>query len=456
MFGDDETAGSRPGADLTAHDERGHEGDDGTMRAKDAVVDRRMRTRLVLSAGILAGVLAAVFFVLVRPSPNITFDVFYAAAESGMRGRVVYETGTGLYVYTPVVLLFFYPFVWLFEFETAMLAFRLFTVLWVVGYAALVAWFLDDVAALDRIDRLLVFGFVAATVYPVTVVATANFGIVFGSLLGVGFVVLERDRDAGGGAWAAAALVKGFPAMWGVYLLRVRRWRAVAAAIVTGLGATLLGVLWFGLDAYVRFVSVAAADRVRIERFAGGASPDNEAVTPIRPLSQLFPTVDPHVWTPIIVVVVLAGTAAIYYLVTTETVADRATLLLATVVGITFAMPTSQDLDVYLVYVPVLVLLYVERDGPVQALYALGTLLLAYNVGRGELRTVAGIAGDGVAGAVMAVGEPVLGFATMPLYGLVCLYAGCLLKARHRGRERGRTAAVRRRLDPVDDDTGGE
>ena len=423
------------------------------MTSPERRADRRTRTRLVLLASIVAGLLTVLFYLLLRPSPNITFGVFYAGAENAMTGQVVYETRYGLYVYTPVVLLFFYPFVWLFDFPTAVLAFRVFNVVWVAGYAALVAGFVGSVADVERVDRLLVAGFVAGTVYPVTIVATANVGIIFGSLLGVGFVLLERDRPSGGAVWALASLVKGFPALWGLYLLRVRRIRAVAAAVATGVGATLLGLALYGVDAYLRFFTVAAADRVRIQRFAGGNSPDNEAVTPIRPLSQLFPNVDPTVWTPVIVVVVVALTAAAYYLLSADDLTDRATLLLATVVAITFALPTSQDLDVYLVYAPLVVLLFRERDRTVHAIYAVGTLCLAYNVGRGEVRSVTAAIDRGLSETVMVVAEPVLAFASMPLYGLVLLYAGCLLKAWRRGRERGRLTRLRQQLGLVEPST---
>ena len=423
------------------------------MTSPERRADRRTRTRLVLLASIVAGLLTVLFYLLLRPSPNITFGVFYAGAENAMTGQVVYETRYGLYVYTPVVLLFFYPFVWLFDFPTAVLAFRVFNVVWVAGYAALVAGFVGSVADVERVDRLLVAGFVAGTVYPVTIVATANVGIIFGSLLGVGFVLLERDRPSGGAVWALASLVKGFPALWGLYLLRVRRIRAVAAAVATGVGATLLGLALYGVDAYLRFFTVAAADRVRIQRFAGGNSPDNEAVTPIRPLSQLFPNVDPTVWTPVIVVVVVALTAAAYYLLSADDLTDRATLLLATVVAVTLALPTSQDLDVYLVYAPLVVLLFRERDRTVHAIYAVGTLCLAYNVGRGEIRSVTAAIDRGLSETVMVVAEPVLAFASMPLYGLVLLYAGCLLKAWRRGRERGRLTRLRQQLGLVEPST---
>lgn len=403
----------------------------------------RRRTRFVLILGIFGGVLTTIFFFFFRSSPNITFDVFYTAAGKSMEGQVIYRTERGLYVYTPVVLLFFYPFVWLFEFQNAILIFRFFNIAVLFGYAALVVQFLDQQTDINRFDRILIGAFVIGTVYPVTVIATANMGIVFGSLLGIGFVLLERNRDTGGAVWALASIIKGFPALWGLYLLRVQRWKAIASAIVTGVGATLLGIFLFGIDAYIRFFTGAASDRVRIQRFAGGNSPDNEAVTPVRPLAQLFPDVDPHLWIPIIILLVLTLTATSYYVLPTNELTDRATILLMTVISITFAMPTSQDLDVYLVYVPLLVLLYLERDDAVHNLYALGTIVISYNIGREELRIVFNMIHEDVSNVIMLFAEPTLAFASMPLYGLLILYAGCLLKTWHRGQETGR-------IDPIE------
>lgn len=412
------------------------------MSGQASLLDRRWRTRLVLAAGTIGGFLTILFYIFLRPSPNTTFGVFYAAAESAMAGDVVYHTEHGLFVYTPVVLLFFYPFTWLFELSTAVVAFRAFNVLFVLGYAVYVTRFIAGVAEIDRIDWIVIGGFISMSIYPVTVIATANMGIVFGSLLGIGFIMLERGKDRGGAMWAIASLIKGFPALWGVYLLRVKRWKAVGWAIVTGVTATLFGLLLYGVDAYLRFFTSAASSRVRIDRFTGGMSPDNEMVTPVRPLSQVFPNVDPHVWPPIILVSVLFSTIAVYYLIPKETLVDRSTLLLSTVIGLTLILPTSQDLDMYLLYVPVLVLLFQERNRSIHWIYLLGTVVLSYNIGREELRSVSGIAGQTFSDVVMWFGEPILSFASMPLYGMLLLYAGCLLKAYQRGRETGRIGRV--------------
>jgi hypothetical protein len=99
------------------------------------------------------------------------------------------------------------------------------------------------------------------------------------------------------------------------------------------------------------------------------------------------------------------------------------------------------------------VLLFRERDRTVHAIYAVGTLCLAYNVGRGEVRSVTAAIDRGLSETIMVVAEPVLAFASMPLYGLVLLYAGCLLKAWRRGRERGRLTRLRQQLGLVEPST---
>ena len=411
------------------------------MNLRRTLSDRRQRARLVLFAGIAGGLLTAVFYALFRPNPPTTFEVFYFAAAKSMSGPIVYKTGYGLWTYTPAALLYFYPYALLFDYPTALLVHRIISAVVTVGYALALVRFLGHHANLKRLDRIAVFGFATLSVYPIVIIITGTFEIVFATFLGMGWLLVESDRDGGGALWALASIVKGYPAFWGVYFLRVRRWRAVGAAMLSGIGGTLLGMVVFGFDAYVRFFRVAGTSRVRYEMFAGGGSPDNEAVTPLRALGQLFPTVDPSVWTPVLLVVVVCITLLVYYLIPAESLNDRATLLLVTILGVWFVMPTSQDLDTYIIYAPLLELLYIEREWQVQSLYALGTVVLSYNFGRTELRAVSEIVG--VADAVMLFGEPILTFATMPMYGLVALYAGCLVKAHIRGRESTRTARLR-------------
>jgi hypothetical protein len=399
------------------------------MNLSRILSSRRERTRIGIFLGVLGGILTAIFFALLRPDPPITFDVFYYAAKQSMSGRVVYETGYGLWTYTPASLLYFYPYAILFDFETALIVHRVISAIVSVLYGIALVKFIDTHTSTERIDRIAIFSFSIASVYPVVNVINGSFVGIFATMLGLGWLLMESKRDYGGGLWALASIVKGYPAFWGAYMIRVRNWRAIFAAVVTGLSATAIGLLVFGIDAYSRFFSVAGTSRVRYEMFRGGASPDNEAVTPLRALGQLFPNVDPSFWTPVILIVVVCITLAVYYTVPADSLNNRATLLLVTILGVWFIMPTSQDLDMYIIYAPLLVLLFIEREQWVQLSYVLGTVIMSFNFGRTELRTVSEL--FGISDFVMLIGEPVLSFATMPMWGLLTLYLGCIGKAYH-------------------------
>lgn len=414
------------------------------MNIRSLVSDQRQRTRVVLLLGVAGGIITLGFLVLLRPDHSGTFDVFYFAAKQSLSGSVPSDTGRGLWTYTPPALFYFYPYALLFDFQTAAIVHRVLSIIVTVAYAGALVRFIGQQVSLTSVDKVCLAGFACLSVYPVVNVVNGSFVGMFSALLGGGWLLLESDDEHGGALWALASIVKVYPAFWGLYLLRTRNWRATGVAIATGVGAILIGLLTFGFDAYVQFISSSGSSRVRYHLFRNGGSPDNEAVTPLRALGQLFPNVDPAAWTPVLLVVLGCLTLLVYYLVPSKTLNDRATLLLATILAIWFVMPTSQDMDSYIVYAPLLVLLYVEEDTLIQGTYAVGTLILSYNIGRGELRTVSEALG--FSDLTMAIGEPVLSFATMPMYGLFTLYVGCLLKAHLRGRQTGRTAQLKRKV----------
>lgn len=414
------------------------------MKIREMISNHRLRVRIALALGIIGGLMTLSFFMLFRPDPPTTFEVFYYAAELSMEGPVQHETGYGLWTYTPVSLLYFYPYAILFEYETAFVVHQILSVFVSFIYGGALAYFISNRVGIARIDKVLIVGFASLSVYPVVNVINGSFVGIFTFMLGGGWLLLEYEKDSGGVGWALASLLKGYPAFWGVYLLRVKRWRATAAAIVTGVSATLLGVLVFGFDAYIRFFSVAGDNRVRLNKFRQGGSPDNEMMTPIRGLSQLFPNVDPTIWPIVITIFVLIAAAFIYYLVPIETLNDRATLLLATIIGVFFIMPTTQDMDTYLLYAPLLVLLYTERHAIVQGLYTVATIILSYNIGRDELRAVSEALG--IAEWTMPIGEPILMFAKMPTYALYIMFAAILLSAWVRGKETGRLGKLQEKM----------
>jgi uncharacterized membrane protein YagU involved in acid resistance len=414
------------------------------MIPSEKLFDQRFRTRLALALGILGGILSLGFFVLFRPDPPTTFGVFYYAARMSLAGPIVYETGYGLWTYTPASLLYFYPYALLFEYETAFLVHRFLSISFAVFYGVVLHRFIDRHTRLSVLDKILITGFASTSVYPIVDAINGSFNIMFAGSLGLGWILLEYSDDRGGAVWALASIVKGFPVFWGAYLLRVRRWRATALAITTGISATLIGVLTFGIDAYIRFFTVAGESRVRLHAFRNGGSPDNEMMTPLRALAQLFPNIDPAIWPPIIAIIVISVTLIIYYLLPIDTLNQRATLLFATIVSVMFIMPTTQDMDTYLLYAPLLVLLYIERHTIVQGMYTVAAVILSYNIGRDELRAVS--EAFGIEGVAMAVGEPVLMFAKAPTYALYLIYTAIILSAWLKGRETGRIDDLKMRF----------
>ena len=397
------------------------------MKLISVLSNSQQRTRIGLFLGVFGGILTAAFFTLLRPNPPITFDVFYYAAKQSMSGPIVYETEYGLWTYTPASLLYFYPYAILLDFNSALLFHRVISMIITILYGAALTNFIHAHTSTKRIDRVAVFLFSIASVYPVVNIINGSFVGIFSTFLGLGWLLMESKRNYGGALWALASIVKGYPAFWGAYMIRVRNWRAILAAAGAGIGSTVVGVFVFGIDAYFRFFTVAGESRVRYEMFRGGASPDNEAVTPLRALSQLFPNIDPSLWTPLIFVVVSCITILVYYTISTDSLNNRATLLLVTILSVWFIMPTSQDLDTYIIYAPLLTLLFLERNQWVQSLYVLGTIIISYNFGRAELRAVSEVLG--ISDLVMLIGEPVLSVATMPMWGLLTLYVGCIGKA---------------------------
>jgi len=397
------------------------------MKLISVLSNSQQRTRIGLFLGVFGGILTAAFFTLLRPNPPITFDVFYYAAKQSMSGPIVYETEYGLWTYTPASLLYFYPYAILLDFNSALLFHRVISMIITILYGAALTNFIHAHTSTKCIDRVAVFLFSIASVYPVVNIINGSFVGIFSTFLGLGWLLMESKRNYGGALWALASIVKGYPAFWGAYMIRVRNWRAILAAAGAGIGSTVVGVFVFGIDAYFRFFTVAGESRVRYEMFRGGASPDNEAVTPLRALSQLFPNIDPSLWTPLIFVVVSCITILVYYTISTDSLNNRATLLLVTILSVWFIMPTSQDLDTYIIYAPLLTLLFLERNQWVQSLYVLGTIIISYNFGRAELRAVSELLG--ISDLVMLIGEPVLSFATMPMWGLLTLYVGCIGKA---------------------------
>ena len=259
--------------------------------------------RLVLTVGMLAGLVYLVHKLQTQAwMVGLDFRVYRATAEAALSGDPIYDTSPlgipGMtFKYPPVVLLAFMP--------TMLVPWQLGYVVHtflVIGSGLALTVLIDRYlarhgVALERIDRVLVTGFVLGSAHAMPSLVYGQINHFVAIALTVGFVAIEEGRDAqSGGALALAALPKVFPAAVGVWLLRRRSVRGVVAALVTGIGSLGLGVTVLGPAASRRWVTEALLPRLQTDLFAGGLPASSNLVTLRRPLSILFPTVDPALY----------------------------------------------------------------------------------------------------------------------------------------------------------------
>lgn len=321
----------------------------------------RRSARAVLAIGILVGLVLAVETALSTPEQvGLASTVYYYAGEATLAGENVYAvtppTYDGYnYLYPPIVVLAFLPHALLGS-ETA--AFALQTVLNVAASTgiAVVVWrgLARRGVSLERVDYALVLGFTLLSSHAITQLIQGQVTLWLAFLLAAGFDALEREREAVAGvAFALAALVKLFPAAIGLWLLRRRARRGVAAAVATGCGGLLAGLLIFGPDLTIQYVTEVLTGRFRESTFDGSPDPDRSLVTVRRLFAALG--VGPALLTPLALATLAPFVAALYRRVDTDE--RRLAALLGTLVAVLLFMPL-QPLYFSLLAFPLLVLLY--------------------------------------------------------------------------------------------------
>jgi hypothetical protein len=399
--------------------ENGPDGDRSTRRS----------ARAVLAVGVLAGLGYAVVTPLVRPAQvGIASDVYYYAARAVLDGGAVYDVTPPdhpgyRYLYPPVVVLAFLPHA-LAGSEAASLALQ--TALNAVAGAALAAvlW-----RALSRrgvpltwLDGALLLSFSLLSIHAAPTVLMGQVTLWLALALAVGFDALERGRERlAGAAFGAAALVKLFPAAVGAWLLRRRAGRAVGAAVVTGLGGLLAGVLLFGLDLTLTYALEVLPGRFAGETFAGAPDPTRDQATVRRQVAAVLPAGSPLA-TPLALSLVAAPVAALYRRVDSDR--RRLTAILGTLVGTLLVLPLEPLYFALLSY-PLVVLLYRLPAGTARRLLVAGTLWTYVLV---EFEGVVPVVEALPVGSETALGATRALFAvvTPPTVGMWLLLAGCL------------------------------
>lgn len=352
--------------------EAGHTEDE--SRGPQAV---QTSARLVLVAGILAGVGNLVFTPVFGPEQfMLASDVYLTAAEALRSGTDIYAATPPdrpgyRYIYPPIVVLVFLPHALL---GTSAAAFAIQTVLNVaagVGLGVLCARVLARRGVvLTRLDRLLLVGFALVSSYSAITVVNGQVTLWLAFAFAVGFDALDRDRGGvAGTAFALAALVKVFPAAIGLWLVRTRSWRALLAAVTTGLLGLGLGVAVLDPDLTVTYFTEVLTGRY--DGFDGPPDPAQSRGGAQRQIATLL-GVGPPWLTPLAALCLGPVVVTLYRRV--DTGIERQAAILGTIVATLLFFPL-QRLYLSLCIVPLVTLLYVLGEGRARQVLLAGTLV---------------------------------------------------------------------------------
>ena len=405
---------------------------------------KRPRERSVLLFGILTGVLGIALAVTeFQQDPQLDYQAYYFTGRAVLDGEpfvgtAIHEgslSGSFLtdkeYVYTPVTAPVFVPYGLLPRWQYG----------YVLNIAVLAAAFYAIARVnirhierhgqrLARFDRWLIVGFTLLSGHTILALYRGNVDPLVLLVISLGFLAVERGEGLTGGAlWAGAALFKLFPAFLGVWLLYRRSARAIAGAVVTGVGGILLGILAFGVDAHREFVDFVLNERSRQAAFEGGLDPEFLTITLRRPLSQLLPLSGNQL---LVLSAVLVAPLVAYIYYRAESSLDRTVAFFATVLALLVTVvPVTLNYVIYLFF-PVLALLYLIEDARVKRLFVVGLVLVNLPLfpQHVELIVDALPLAEGVGDAVVAGARGVLRYGSVPLWGFAALFLGCLRHAR--------------------------
>ncbi|EMA40885.1 glycosyltransferase family 87 protein [Halobiforma nitratireducens] len=303
---------------------------------------------------------------------GVNYYVYHYSAEALLAGEDFYTAtppGFGdhfTYLYPPITILTWVPF-------TALDSFHGFLLLTAITIAVSAASAVAIVRYIERWDLTLGWldvGAIFVFFLGVHSTGTLNFGninLLLAAGIVFGFFALDRGREITAGVlFGAVALMKVFPALVGLYLLRVRSWAAIAGATATGLGGLAASALVFGPDTLYRFFFEILLPRSDTADFVGGYAPDDTYyVTIQRPLSHLIWNVYPDAPAAVLPVAaaLVLGAVLAYCFLRLETRTDHLVAIHATLTATVIFM-SSLRFYLALVFFSWVSLLYVWHDEP--------------------------------------------------------------------------------------------
>ncbi|MGM0604186.1 MAG: glycosyltransferase family 87 protein [Halobacteriota archaeon] len=388
----------------------------------------RRTARLVLSFAIALGAVMGWCLGSLRPHVfGANAQVYYYAAEAAIAGEPFYGvTPPGFptfeYLYPPITIVAFYPVAVFPGWEPGYVLLSIGSIALAVAAGWLLYRFIEAHGRdLSTVDYALVIGFLAVSVHSVPTLVYGNVNVALAAGVVIGFVALERDRPIDAGvAFGLVALVKAFSAAIGLWLLRLRAWRSIAAATAVGLGGLLTGLVGFGVDATERYLWGVLLAGDRRAEFVGGLDPNAPYVTVRRPLSVLLPGASPTVLTIAAAIVLLPCLAILLWRV--DSPLDRLFGAFAVVASMLAFFP-SYFLYLVLLAFPLVALLYLFPRSVGRRIFLAGALVFSIAVTRSTFETV--LVASPLEPALVVL-TPALTIGTPPLYGISLMIAGCV------------------------------
>lgn len=200
----------------------------------------------------------AVFYAagrIIANEPDIpAIDIYKRKAILPIIKSVRPQKGGTKYLYTPPTALLFVPMT-MFSFRTVAYVWGVLNVLMVLASCALVIRYLlrDTVFRYRYLALLIVLPFLDA------VSSLFRSGQTNGLLLLLivgGFVALKKKPWLAGVLFATAAVLKIFPAVFLLYVLAKRQWKAALGFVSACVGWLVVSLPFFGVEGFVHFMTV--------------------------------------------------------------------------------------------------------------------------------------------------------------------------------------------------------
>jgi len=420
--------GSDPSDPTDEREERDQTGDGG--HPVTGLVTPPRSARLVLVCGLLTGLLGIITTPVFSPEQfMLASDVYYYAAESLLDGGDIYEVAPPdrpgfYYIYPPVVIFTFVLHALTGSPAGAYLLQTALNLCFAAGIAVLCWRALSRRGvSLSGLDGALLFGFALLSAHSSISLVNGQVNIGLGFAIALGLDALDRNRgDLAGVAFALAALVKVFPAVLGLWLLRRRAYRGVALAIAVGVTGLLVGLLALGPDVTVTYLSDVLTGRY--DGFDGAPDPDQTRGGAQRQVAAVF-DIGPPLVTPI-AALALAPVVGYLYL-SVESDLQRLATALGTILATLLFLPL-QRLYMVLFAFPLVLLLYRLPGGRPRLLLIVGTLVSFVRTEFSIVRdTLTPLPLGGVEMPLVATLERLFEIVLPPTLGMWLLLGACVL-----------------------------